>query len=331
MVSFLNENGLTYQKSGDRNSNVLTPLGTLRNTYYVPKTMWKGVEALRHKPETLIVGFEELGDFSAVQIAGALKKEWPKLRWRNVRLSEVTRSGPAVSGDILARDMEMPGTLEKLTEQIRPHLKDAQAVGLPAVLGIERTEEAFKTLSHQLGVDVFEIPTMPLSVPGLRLNTAFRRGVTGQGVNLLFPGRVTAFDRENDGTFVLRYGKRDEKKMIHAQGVILASGRFWARGLRADRDGVRETLFGLPVHQPQSRKGWHKADFLDLKGHPVNRAGLLVDDFFRPVDSKGRPVYENLFASGTILAHQDWMRMKCGSGLSISTAFGAVEAFLKTR
>jgi glycerol-3-phosphate dehydrogenase subunit B len=32
-----------------------------------------------------------------------------------------------------------------------------------------------------------------------------------------------------------------------------------------------------------------------------------------------------LFAAGSILAHQDWMRMKCGSGLAIATAYAAVE------
>jgi hypothetical protein len=33
-----------------------------------------------------------------------------------------------------------------------------------------------------------------------------------------------------------------------------------------------------------------------------------------------------LFAAGSILAHQDWMRMKCGSGLALSTAYAAVNS-----
>ena len=31
-------------------------------------------------------------------------------------------------------------------------------------------------------------------------------------------------------------------------------------------------------------------------------------------------------AAGAILAHQDWVRRKCGSGLAIATAYGAVRA-----
>ena len=35
-----------------------------------------------------------------------------------------------------------------------------------------------------------------------------------------------------------------------------------------------------------------------------------------------------IFAAGIILAHQDWTRMKCGSGLSVATAYGAIKSLL---
>jgi glycerol-3-phosphate dehydrogenase subunit B len=59
----------------------------------------------------------------------------------------------------------------------------------------------------------------------------------------------------------------------------------------------------------------------------VNQAGLEIDDQFRPVDDSGQVIHGNLHAVGSILAHQDWKRMKCGAGLAVATAFGAVEAF----
>jgi glycerol-3-phosphate dehydrogenase subunit B len=55
-------------------------------------------------------------------------------------------------------------------------------------------------------------------------------------------------------------------------------------------------------------------------------AGIEIDDRFRPLSASGRPVYENLFAAGAILAHQDWIRSKSGTGLAVATAFGAVDA-----
>jgi len=42
-------------------------------------------------------------------------------------------------------------------------------------------------------------------------------------------------------------------------------------------------------------------------------------------------VNETLFAAGTLLARQDWIRTRCGSGLSIATAFKAMESYLQIR
>ena len=227
----------------------------------------------------------------------------------------------------MARDMEFPGNLKKLADEIRPLLEDAEVVGLPAVLGMDRTHEIVEELSGELNMPVFEIPTMPLSVPGLRLDEAFTRGLTAKGVQFFIPGRVARYERKDGGGFLLRVEHKDRTKSILAKGVILAAGRFWARGLRADRDKIREPVFDLPVFQPGERKDWHRKEFLDLRGHPANRAGIEVDNLFRPLNEKGRPAIDNLLACGSILAHQDWMRSKCGSGLAISTARAAVDAF----
>jgi glycerol-3-phosphate dehydrogenase subunit B len=88
---------------------------------------------------------------------------------------------------------------------------------------------------------------------------------------------------------------------------------------------VRESLLGLPVQQPASRAAWHQRDFLDPSGHAINRAGLRVDDAWRPLDADGTPAWPRLHAVGSILAHQDWMRSKCGSGLAIATAWAAID------
>jgi glycerol-3-phosphate dehydrogenase subunit B len=73
---------------------------------------------------------------------------------------------------------------------------------------------------------------------------------------------------------------------------------------------------------------WHADRLFEPAGHAINQAGLETDDMMRPLDASGRPAFENLFAAGIILAHQDWTRMKCGSGLSIATAYGAVKSYI---
>ena len=327
VVSFLKNEDLPYMKAGDRNSEVMTPLGTTKYTYYVPQTMWHGVTAFREKKPCLVVGFRGLPDFSAVQIAETMANSWPGIRGRDIVFPGSEKTAGLVSGDIMARDVEFPGNLEKMVREIRPLLEGAEAVGLPAVLGMNRSHKIVEELSEELNVPVFEIPTMPVSVPGLRLNEAFISGLSARGVNFFIPSRVTRWEKDGDAGFLLDVGPGDRKKIVRAEGVILAAGRFWARGLRADRDRIREPLFDLPVFQPDKRKNRHRKEFLDLKGHPANQAGIEVDNLFRPLNEKGDPALNNLFGCGSILAHQDWMRSKCGSGLAISTARAAVEAF----
>ena len=327
VVSFLKGEGLLYRKDGNSNSEVMTPLGTTKYTYYVPQSMWEGVKALKEKRHCLIVGFKGLMDFSATQIVETMANRWPGIRGREVVFPGSEKIVGLVTGDVMARDMEFPGNLNKLADAIRPHLENAEVVGLPAVLGMNRSHEVVEQLSRGLDRPVFEIPTMPLSVPGLRLDEAFIRGLTARGVQILMPGRVVRWERENGAGFFLDVEHKDQKKSIQAQGVILAAGRFWARGLRADRDKIREPLFDLPVFQPAERRDWHRKEFLDLRGHPANRAGIEVDNLFRPLNEKGDPALDNLFSCGSILAHQDWMRSKSGSGVAISTAWAAVDAF----
>jgi len=150
-----------------------------------------------------------------------------------------------------------------------------------------------------------------------------------RGVQALFQEHVRKVSTREKGGFVLDIGEGTDQFRILAKGVILATGRFFSKGLAAERTGIRETLFHLPVSQPENRAAWHDQAFFARSGHDINMAGLEIDDLFRPLDPNGQPAFRGLFAAGSILAHQDWIRMKCGAGLSITTAYAAVEAFAK--
>jgi glycerol-3-phosphate dehydrogenase subunit B len=232
----------------------------------------------------------------------------------------------------MARSLEIESNRIALADAIRPDLGDAKALGLPAILGIYNPREVREHLEKLLGVAVFEIPTIPPSVPGTRLKEALEKHLIAQGVRIFSQKRVVGADIQKNGKFILTVGDRatgDAELLIESDGVILAGGRFLGMGLHAGRTEIRETLFNLPVFQPPDRALWHRTNFFDPQGHPINQAGLEIDDSFRPTDMAGQPVYANLFAAGTILAHQDWMRQKCGAGLSIATAYGAVRGFRK--
>ena len=321
MLSFFEEAGYPYCWEDNLNVEVLTAQGTLKPTYCVPRTMWAGVKALQAHDPCLIVGLQGLKEFSARQITNVLEQKWPELRAITISFPG-TDNHKEVFAAHLARKLELAENRTKFAKLVKPELGNAKAVGLPAILGIKQTNAILNHLEEEIGVPVFEIPTMPTSVPGLRLKEIFATRLY-QGfekVKSVYP---------QDGSFLLDTGEKHAK--VQAQAVLLATGRFMSKGLIADRTSIRENIFDLPVTQPLHRQDWHTVKFLDPGGHPVDQAGLETDSYFRPVDQAGTPIYPNLFAAGSILAHQDWKRMKCGAGLAFASAYAAVNAFMSLK
>jgi len=328
ILTFLNQAGLPYRRRTNQNIDVLTSLGNLKSTYCVPHTMWSGVEALENNPDCLLIDIRGLKGFSARQIAAALKPEWPDVRTARISFPDTDHLNEVYT-EHMASGLILPKNREKLARILRPHIKDAQIVGLPAILGLYRTQEVVSDLQKLIGVPVFEIPTIPPSIPGLRLKEAFERGLRAQGVEYLSQQRVLAVRQPADGYFEVDMGRTTTELTVQSRGIILASGRFIGGGLHADRIRIQETIFDLPVYQPAHRTDWHRRDFLDARGHLVNRAGVEVDDLFRPLNRARQPAFRSLFAAGSLLAHNDWKRLKCGAGVAIASAFGAVKSFVQ--
>lgn len=321
-VAALTGAGLAYAPLEERNSQLLTSIGTVKTSFGVPLTMVAGVHALARRPACLLVDFRGLREFSARQIAETLAQRWPELRHQRIDFPGF-EAVPEVYAVHLARALESRETRERTIALIKPLLGDARVVGLPAVLGLARSREVHAAFEAGLGLPVFEIPTLPTSVPGLRLLGALEAVASAHGVTRRPQTRVRALTLDGSKALLdLEGGPGGER--VSASAVVLATGRFSGRGLTTDRQGVRESILGLPVQQPASREAWHQRDFLDPAGHAINRAGLRVDAAWRPLDRSGQPAWPRLFAVGSILAQQDWMRSKCGSGLAIATAWAAV-------
>jgi len=323
----LEDAGLPYRKEPHRNVEVVMPVGTVKTTYCVPLSMWNGVEALKTKDPCLIVDIRGLRGFSARRIAETLKPVWPKLRHSRISFPGYDKPGE-VYPERMASSLMIAESRKRLVDAVRPHIGDARMIGFPAMFGMRGTREIMSDLEERIGLPIFEIPTMPPSIPGVRIKEAMNTQLEAKGVRPLLGQRVLSVRPGKEG-FALQIGHTAVEHVVHSKAVILATGRFIGKGLTADRRQIREALFDLHVHQPGARKEWHRQHFLDPRGHSINLAGLEIDDRFRPLDRHGQTAFENLFAAGSILAHQDWMRMKCGSGLAIATAYAAVRSLLK--
>ncbi len=317
------ETGLAYTPPGDKNVEALLPAGLTKPALCLPATMAPGARALNENARTLIIGIEGLQGFSAREFRANMARRWPALRAAKIAFPEM--EDRQVFAEAMARALEVPSTRETFAARIREVMRNETHIGLPAILGMHAPDEVRADMQARLGATIFEIPTIPPAVPGIRLRELFEREMPARGLMLEPQLKVLKTRWNSDGAALFLRGPLEDIT-VRARAVILSTGRFLSGGLQARRDGVIETLMNLPVSQPASRDKWHRTDYMDPRGHPLNSSGIEVDNTFRPLDESGMPVHEGLFAAGSILAHQDWARQRCGAGLAIATASRAVEA-----
>jgi glycerol-3-phosphate dehydrogenase subunit B len=325
-----------YPLVGSLEHNLLLPtaLGALRPTTLVPLTMAAGESRLLYDGRTtVIVGIRGLRDFFPELIAAALRE-------RQIAADAVTLDLPArlrftaANTVHLARAFEKPELRAELVRQLQPHLQRGRVarVAFPAVLGLDQATAVLRDLQQQLAVPVFEIPTLPTSVPGMRLARILdaelnRRGVRVQLGSLVI-GRAAAGNR----LLSVSSEAAAREQVHHADHFLLATGGIAGGGIRGYADGrLVDTALDLPLQMPDGRGSWFSRRFLDPAGHAVFRSGVRVDAAFRPLDAAGRVVYENVTVAGGQLAGCDPVREGCLEGSALATGFAAAAALAQTR
>lgn len=323
VTDFLTACGIHYSQPGKKNLQALTPAGTLKPTLCLPETMLAGVEAFGRKKNTIIIDFKGLKGFSGRQVVANLKDRWPNLTTRRIEFPDA-RPGELYP-EPMARSLEVPRNREKLADLLKQTAGSCEYIGLPAILGIHKPDRVRKELERLTGKKIFEIPTMPPGVPGIRLREMFQQVFPEKGITLIPQQKVQNLTL-HETSAKLELTDNLGPMVIEAKCVLLATGRFLSGGLQAGFHGLKESLLDLPVTQPKSRSDWYRKKYTDQSGHPVNQAGIEVDSSFRPLNEEKMVFSRNLFAAGSLLAHQDWIRGRCGAGLALGTAFKAVEA-----
>jgi len=322
-VAFISACGIAYTHPAEENLTAMSPVGTVKKTLCVPKTMMAGVTAYAEKSRCVIIDFRGLRGFSGAQIVANLGPDWPQLRHERITVPGMLHT--EIYPEVLARTLEVPDNREVFAEAVKRVAGDAEAIGMPAVLGMHDPDKTRAELERLIGVPLFEIPTMPPSVPGIRLREMVEQYFPQKGVTLIPQQKVTKIALSDDAA-VLHTADNYGPIRIVAKTVVLATGRFISGGLEAEVERIREPLLDLPVTQPETRDQWYRQQYMGRIGHDVHKAGIEVDGSFRPLAGTGKPAHERLFAAGILLAHQDWIRSRSGAGIAIATAYKAVEA-----
>jgi glycerol-3-phosphate dehydrogenase subunit B len=304
----MKEAGLPYVGTVDKNRFILSALGTRKTSCLVPTTM---AAAPQDAGESIhIVTFKGLKDFYPGYIVS---------RRKNAKFS-VYDAGVSTTMSIASHFEERP-FFEKFLLWLERQNIYQDKIAFPAVLGLESAMDVVNTISILMGKPVFEIPTIPPSMPGRRLFNALKTDFRKKGGDIYWTWPVTGTEKTGKTIEAVTTHAQGRPNSINGKAFILASGSFVSGGLTASRNGVSENVFNLPVHVPDSRESWFDDDYFSLN-HGIGKVGIIVDASMRPINAP----WENIFVCGSILAETQILKNGCGHGLALATAWAAAKS-----
>jgi len=308
----------TYPYVGVLDENLLLPtaVGALKPTAAVPETMAAG--DLRGGGEVCVVGFRALKDFHAPLLADNLARAG--IAARAVELDLVPEGRADVNPLGFARAFDDGAFRAEVASQVVSRLGAEERVAFPAVLGIADARAAWSELRDRLARPVFEVPTLPPSVPGMRVAAVLRERLRRAGGRVIL-NAVVGGDERRDGRVTALHARTGLRDVTHGcDWVLLATGGFASGGIELDSHWrAHEVALGLPVAGVPEGERFRPEYFAE---QPMARAGVAVDGSLRPEG------HENVLVAGATLAGAQPWKEKSGDGISLATGHRAAEVIL---
>jgi glycerol-3-phosphate dehydrogenase subunit B len=249
---------------------VPTILGTFQEVSLAPQSLWEGDP--RGFASAVIAGFERMPSFDADFVAERLSFHSRKLglntSYRSVIASLPSNHKHALTpvevADRIDRDPDYRGAVVATLKAV---VGDAERLIIPGILGINSHDYDLCRFENEIGCAICELPTLPPSVPCLRMLRWFERHLARLGVELCTGFSVQKLRLEGGRCTGVLLDTPGRPRAVDADSVILASGRF-------------------------SRL---------IDDVAANAVESCVDEHLHPVDCEGKVVASNLFACGSIL------------------------------
>ncbi|MDE7438671.1 MAG: anaerobic glycerol-3-phosphate dehydrogenase subunit B [Muribaculaceae bacterium] len=318
--------GINVSGSADKNHYTLTPFGMKRPSWltFEGYTAFDSPEEIPFKECTIIAIKGFLEGYPSF-IADNLEKQGVKCHIETIdlaRLERLRKSNFDMRAVSVAKQMDKE-TIEEFASKINSVAKKDSSVLIPAVIGIYNDEQR-KYLCELVKNPVYCIPTIPVSVAGMRAQHSLQRYFEKLGGTYLLGDHVDKGIIENGKVKeVITTNFGDDH--LTAKGYILAGGFLFSEGIMSNPKGFYEPVFGLDVHFAEKRDEWYDRNFFATQ--PYMSFGVEVDKNFHPMID-GKPV-ENLYAAGAILAHCNTLKEDSGAGEAIVTGIHVADLNLK--
>jgi len=306
--------GYRYLGDLDRNYLLPTAVGALRPSAVVPETMAAG-DAVRVE-RTCVVGTRSLRDFHASLCAANLSRAGISARSVEIEV-EVDKADQNALG--FARRFDDPAWRAAFAGRLALKLQAHERVGLPAMLGLRDPHGVWSDLERRLGRPVFEIPTLPPSVPGMRLYEILRSTLRRAGGRLVVGAEVVSAERSGSRVTSVATRSAGHDARYAAPWFVLAAGGFNSGAIELDsRWDTHDRVLGLPLRGLPAEGGPRfVGDY--LAEQPMARVGVAVDGELRAEGA------ENVVVAGAALPGAVPWREGSGEGIALASGSHAAE------
>lgn len=165
----------------------------------------------------------------------------------------------------------------ELVQEIKQAANGASAVFLPACFGIDN-QHFFNSLKQATGLNLYELPTLPPSLLGMRQRKALKAEFEKLGGVMLNGDKALRAEIVDHQVKAL-YTQLHQDDALYAEHFVLASGHYFSSGIVADFDRILEPIFDLDIigygdFDNDKRLSWTKDRF--SAPQPYQSAGVKI-------------------------------------------------------
>ena len=304
--------------------NVQTPALALQSLSRGDLSQWKG-------RRVVLVNLEGVHHFPLERIREGILRNFGGLREvdleiRSLRFREWGPFG-GVPMEVVSRGMDGIDLAMKLAQKVRDLLRRERwdRVGFPPVLGGERHVEVYRLIQETVESPCFEWLPLSSGLIGLRWQKAIDRILEKKKIERIEARAVQpVFHKQRlSGVYV---ETSQGRSVLEARNFILATGKFFGGGVPSFPPW-RESIFGAPLYLKSELMDRHSAyaylNPVSLKPQSILGCGIRVDEQMRPLNEQGEPLFENLYAAGSLLGGDD--DTGGGMGYALASGYTAVE------